>query len=159
MTMRSVLLLLVMGLACMNTGPAFAGEDPGQKSSKSKLDGLLDLMSTVNGLQIPDLTGLIQPEEMGMLTDNKSNIRDNQTHLLSDNETDVGLLSSNRLQFFSGIRLFSGITVHVHVSVQDGDARPSKAKDKKDGSRRNAKKPKKSKKSDSPKTAQKTKRQ
>lgn len=155
MTMRSVLLLLVMGLVPMSAQTASAGEDPGQKSSKSKLEGLLDLMSTVNGLRIPDLTGLIQPEEMG-ISDNKSSIRDNQTHVLSDNETDVGLLSGNRLQFFSCIRILSGITVHVHVSVQNGDVRPSEAKDKKDGSRRNSKKPKKSKKSDRPKTAHKT---
>ena len=121
-------------------GSVLAADDPGKEPGKSKIDGLLGLIGAVNGLEIPDLAGLIQPEKMGMLTDNQSSIRGNEARFFSDNEGEFALLSGNHFKILSGIRLFSGITVHVDVSVHAGNAKRSKAK--KDDGRRDAKKSK-----------------
>lgn len=135
----SLLQLLALAVVLGAVEPALAVDDSEQKPAASKLDGLLGLIGAVNGLQIPDLSGLIQPEKMGMLTDNTAIARDNQAHVLSDNQTETSLLSGNRPKLLSGIRLFSGITINVHISIHE-DASPPKAK--KTDSRRNGKKAK-----------------
>jgi hypothetical protein len=75
----------------------------------SALSGLLDLFGSTG---LPSLSGLIQPEKMGVLTDNPLTVRDNsvETQLLSGNETKV----------MSDIRILSGITVNIHVHIAPG---------------------------------------
>jgi hypothetical protein len=79
-------------------------------------------------IQIPSLTGLIQPEKMGMFTDNPCRISDNEGHLLSDNAADRDLLSGNSCDILSNIHLLSDITVTVQITIHHGDATTAKPK-------------------------------
>jgi len=76
----------------------------------SPLSGLFDLLGS-NAL--PSLAGLIQPEKMGVLTDNPCTIR--------ENEADIDLLSGNEMNVLSGNHLFSGITVQIEIHVGRGE--------------------------------------
>ena len=82
-----------------------------------------DLVRVVGQLPMPNLSGLIKPEKMGVLTDNQCRVQDNKTKLLSDNQTDVDLLS--------GLHILSDISVDVHITVTYGDRRPPAEKAKK----------------------------
>ncbi len=64
------------------------------------------------------------------MTDNQCRVQDNQTQLLSDNETDVNLLSGNVAHILSGIHVLSGISVDVQITIggNDGQAPGPKAK-------------------------------
>jgi hypothetical protein len=139
----SLLPLAGLGLLFFGGEPATAGDEPVKESSESKDDGLSNLISTVAGLPIPSLSGLIKPEKMGILTDNESVIRDNEAHLLSDNVTDVSLLSGNKVGILSHVRLLSGFTVNVYVTIHDRDVKASK-QNSRDG-RRDPKKSKRRK--------------
>jgi len=108
---------------------------------RQEANGLTGMLHAVGKPVIPNLTGLIQPGKMGMLTDNQCRITDNAPHLLSDNEADLELLSDNnaeilsgnevpvlsgntlellsRLRLLSGIKIFSDIKLDVHIDVQN----------------------------------------
>ncbi len=124
---------------------AVAADSPVNEARESTGDGISTLLGAFGGLPMPNLSGLIQPEKMGMLTDNQCEIRDNQAHLLSDNETDVTALSGNKVSILSGLRLFSGFTINVHVTIDERDGKASKSK-KGDGRRKSRKSKSKRKK-------------
>lgn len=144
-----------LGLPLFSGTLAVGADEPAKQSPQAKLDGIVNLLRAVGGLEIPDLSGLISPEKMGLLTDNQSRIRDNETTLLSGNEPEITALSGNETEFtclsgnkcsvLSNLRLFSGITVNLHVTIQDNEA--AKAVKPKTGKKadRDAKKAKKRK--------------
>ena len=141
--LASFLPLAGLGLVLFAGELATAGDKPVKESCESKGDGFSGLISAVGRLPISNLSGLITPDKMGLLMDNQCGIRDNEAHLLSDNETDVDLLSGNKVSILSGVRLLSGFTINVHVIIRDRDAEASNPKNG-DG-RRDSKKSKRHK--------------
>jgi hypothetical protein len=113
------LLSALVVLTSLPCGAAL-GEDaaaPGSSPARpSPLSGLLDLLGSTG---LPSLSGLIQPERMGVLSDNPLTVR--------DNPVDVDLLSGNETNVLSGIKILSGITVHVEIHVYQGE-RPRSAR-------------------------------
>jgi hypothetical protein len=81
------------------------------------------MLSAVGKSQMPSLAGLIQPEKMGLLTDNRCTVRDNETHVLSDLEADVDLLTDNEADVISGLSILSGISVDVQITISDRSGR------------------------------------
>jgi len=86
------------------------------------------LLGALGEVQIPSLAGLIQPERMGVLTDNECRVEDNQPHLLSDNRADRDFLSGNQVNILSGLHLLSDITVTIQVTPGNGDRKAAKPK-------------------------------
>jgi hypothetical protein len=99
---------------------------------ETKASGLSGVLDALSGLPMPSLAGLIKPEKMGLLADNQCKVSNNKTHLLSDNEANVDLLAENEIHVLSDIRLLSGITINVRITVHDPDGRASKAKKSRD---------------------------
>jgi hypothetical protein len=140
-----------IGLLVVASGALAADAPSAPASGEAKLGGLPQLLGALKDIQIPSLTGLIQPEKMGVLTDNACRIADNEAQLLSDNEAqlmsentaqlmsdnkaDRDFQSGNSLDVLSNIRLLSDITVTVQVTVQQGEAKAAKPK-KSDQARR-----------------------
>jgi hypothetical protein len=120
-------LLLGLGFVLL-TGDLAAADELRQQSGESQSDGLSGLIDAVGRFPMSSLSGLIKPEKMGILTDNQCRIRDNEAHLLSDNESDFDLLSGNELSLLSGVRLFSGFTINVHVTMDRPDTKAPQAK-------------------------------
>jgi hypothetical protein len=145
----SQLALVAVGFVLLTGAPSLGADDPVKESAPAKLDGFINLIRAVGGLEIPDLTGLISPENMGVLSDNQSRIRDNEVTALSGNEAEITCLSGNQVSILSDVHLFSGITVNVQVTVHDGDAKavkPKKGKERRDSKKaRNRKTARKSK--------------
>ncbi|MCU0978274.1 MAG: hypothetical protein MUF25_03795 [Pirellulaceae bacterium] len=140
MSTRQSLLLSLVGtgvILIVGEAGAAAGE-PAKSAGEPKAGGLASLLGALGEVQIPSLSGLIQPERMGVLTDNECRIEDNQPHLLSDNQADRDFLSGNQVNVLSGLHLLSDITVTVQVTVGDGDRKAAKAK-KADGDRKSNK--------------------
>ena len=128
-TRRILLLSLVgMGLVLLAGGAWAAEGEPAKAAREPRAGGLSSLLGALGELQIPSLSGLIQPERMGVLTDNQCRITDNQPHLLSDNEADRDFLSGNQVNILSGLHLLSDITVTVQITVQDSDSKAAKPK-------------------------------
>jgi hypothetical protein len=98
---------------------------PGKSSETS---GLAALLGAVGASQVPSLSGLIRPEKMGLLTDNKCTAKGNKVHLLSDNEADVDLLSDNKTKLRSDIRILSGLTVHIQITIPADGKNPKAEK-------------------------------
>ena len=140
---------LLLGLVLLTGNLATAADEFPKQSHESKDDGLAGLIDAVGRFPIPSLSGLITPEKMGLLTDNQCRVRDNEVHLLSDNESDIALLSGNEVNVLSGLRLLSGLAINVHVTMDRSDTKVPKAKH---GDHR------KSKKSKRDKAARKTKK-
>lgn len=107
LTGTMVLMLLVGGAASAadDQSADSVGAPPG--------GGLTDLLKLVGSPTFPSLSGLIQPEKMGILTDNPCH--------LHDNEAELGLLSDNVINVLSGNRIFSDITVTVNIQVGQQD--------------------------------------
>jgi hypothetical protein len=107
--LESRIVLIVASWLFFSAGIVRA-DDPtpgGSATAKpSPLSGLLDLLGST---AIPSLSGLIQPEKMGVLTDNPLTVR--------DNPVEVELLSGNETNFLSGNRFLSGITVNVQIHI------------------------------------------
>ncbi len=101
---------------------------PAWMRGEPKLDGLASLLGALGGVQIPSLSGLIQPERMGVLTDNECRIEDNQPHLLSDNRADRDFQSGNQVNILSGLHLLSDVTVTVQITVSNGEGKESQPK-------------------------------
>jgi hypothetical protein len=124
--MRTTALSLL--LLALSAGGAFAADDKSPAQAKQpRLSGLSAMLDAVGKSPMPSLSGLIQPEKMGLLTDNECEVEDNQVHLLSDNEGGVDALSNNEINFLSRIRILSGITVNVQINTP-GDGKKAKAK-------------------------------
>jgi hypothetical protein len=136
-------LLLGLGFVLVTSDLATAADELPQQSHASKPDGLAGLLDAVGKFPMRSLSGLISPEKMGILTDNQCKIRDNETHLLSDNESEIALLSDNDVRLLSGVRLFSGLTINVHLTIDRGEGKATKAKHGEH--RRNSKKSKRDK--------------
>ncbi len=106
--------ILITGLAfaCLSAGTLWAQEKPKPQTppQASPLAGLLEVLR-VTGL--PNLSGLIQPEKMGVLSDNPLTVRDNPV----DVDIDMNVLSGNEANVLSDIRILSGITVNVQIHI------------------------------------------
>jgi ribosomal protein S13 len=124
--MRTTALSLL--LPALLAGGTFAADDQSSAPTRQpRLSGLSAMLDAVGKSQVPSLSGLIQPEKMGLLTDNECEVEDNEVHLLSDNEGDVDVLSNNEVNVLSGIRILSGITLNVKITIP-GDGKKTKAK-------------------------------
>ena len=88
---------------------AQAQETPATAPAPAKSTALSSIFDLLGSNALPSLAGLIQPEKMGVLTDNPLTVRGNQA--------DIGLLSGNETNVLSGNHLFSGITVHIEIHV------------------------------------------
>ena len=121
-------LLLGLGFVLLTSDLAAAADELPQQSHESKNDGLSGLIDAVGRIPMRSLSGLISPEKMGMLTDNQCQIRDNEAHLLSDNEADIALFSGNDIRLLSGVRLLSGLTINLHVTIDRREEKAAEAK-------------------------------
>lgn len=120
-TRRSILVTLVgAGLALLACTVAVADDQSTTRTAKPEAAGISSLLDIFSKSSLPSLSGLIKPEKMGVLTDNQCRIKDNEPHLLSDNEATVKLASD--------IQVLSGITINVHISVQAGRGKTAEAK-------------------------------
>jgi hypothetical protein len=91
----------------------FADDNVAPGGDQPKERGLDHLLGLVSSPKFPSLSGLIQPEEMGVLTGNRDNLHDNKMQL--------GLLSDNQVKVLSDLQILSGISVHVTIRIDDGD--------------------------------------
>jgi hypothetical protein len=140
MAAKHLFWLTLTGLAMTLSpaGPASAGEPATAPGGEQKAGGFADILELISKPTFPSLSGLIRPEKMGVLTDNTCQIRDNQI--------EPELMSGNKTEVLSGIRILSGISVDVRVTIRsDDDDRGSKVKARKTDDKRPAKKPKKNK--------------
>ena len=120
-TRRSVwVTLAVAGLVLLACTVTVADDQSTTRTAKPEAAGISGLLDLFGKSSLPSLSGLIKPEKMGVLTDNQCRIKDNEPHLLSDNEATVKLASD--------IQVLSGITVNVHISVQAGRGKTAEAK-------------------------------
>jgi hypothetical protein len=102
-----------MALTLFAAVSVFADEEAptsGEPLSESGFGQLLELVSSPT---FPSLSGLIQPGEMGVLTDNQDNF--------SDNKVQLDLLSNNEVKILSDLQILSGISVNITISLGDGD--------------------------------------
>jgi hypothetical protein len=127
--MRTTALTLLL-LALSAGGTLAADDNPSAQAKQPRLGGLSAMLDAVGKAQMPSLSGLIQPEKMGLLTDNECEVEDNEVHLLSDNEGDVEALSNNEIKVLPRIRILSGITVNVQLNFP-GDGKKAKTKNAK----------------------------
>jgi hypothetical protein len=104
----SLLILLSLGSLLLGQWDAAAADKSSSVDKNPKTGSLSAVLGVPN---MPSLSGLIRPEKMGLLTDNKLTAKDNEAHLLSDNETDVDILflfprvaNSLCLNFYGGRR-------------------------------------------------------
>jgi len=126
---RNLMLVLLGVCVVLLTGKVGAAESgPPNVTDEPNKGGLTSLLGALGGVQIPSLSGLIQPERMGVLTDNECRVEDNQPHLLSDNRADRDFLSGNQVNILSGLHLLSDVTVTVQITVGDGEREKSKPK-------------------------------
>jgi hypothetical protein len=132
----SLLVLLSLGSLLLGQWDAAAADKSSSVDKNPKTGSLSAVLGVPN---MPSLSGLIRPEKMGLLTDNKLTAKDNEAHLLSDNETDVDILSHNVVEILSGIEVFSGLTVNVRISVHRDHKKANKGKGRRKGKSRKAK--------------------
>lgn len=111
-----------IALAILASG-VFAADAPSASAGREMpLGGLPQLLGALKDIPIPSLSGLIQPEKMGLLTDNTCRVSDNQPRLMSDNSAGRDFQSGNSLDVLSNYRLLSDITVTVEIHVHQGEA-------------------------------------
>ena len=125
---QAALLLVAGGLVGLADASAGAAETTAKKTGEPASGGLLGALGAMSNAPLPILSGLIKPEKMGLLTDNPATLKDNETHLLSDNDTEVELQAENKVNILSGIQLFSGIKVTVQINVSDNGSKAAKAR-------------------------------
>lgn len=119
-------LLGALVLTPLARGTHAAESKPVPQETAPSLGGLTGLLDVVG--KLPNLSGLIQPEKMGLLTDNQYRVQDNQAKLLSENEADVSLLSGNVTKLAPSIRILSGLSVDVRIVVRSGDGKAASPK-------------------------------
>jgi hypothetical protein len=140
-TQNLLRILTGIALAFVASGVFAADAPAGPASGDASLGGLPQLLGALKDIPIPSLNGLIQPEKMGVLTDNTCRVSDNQPRLMSDNTAERDFQSGNSLEVLSNYRLLSDITVSVEVHVHQGDAQAAQHKDR-DKARKTEKKKK-----------------
>jgi hypothetical protein len=112
-------LTTAVAILTLSGGVASAEDASATGSAAAKPSPLAGWVDLLGSTAIPSLSGLIQPENMGLLSDNPLTVE--------DNPIDVELLSGNETNFLSGIRILSGITVNVEIHVHDGErAKPER---------------------------------
>ena len=131
------LILTALALALLPAGTASAAEPATAQGGERKTGGLADMLDLISKPAFPSLSGLIQPDKMGVLTDNTCQIR--------DNEVKPELMSGNEVQVLSGIRILSGISVDVRITIRGGGEKTEKVKARKADDRRQSRKSKKNK--------------
>ena len=132
------LMLMGLAVALLPAGTASAGEPATAQGGGQKAGGFADILELISKPTFPSLSGLIRPEKMGALTDNTCQIR--------DNHIEPELMSGNKTEVLSGIRILSGISVDVRITIRsDDDEGAPKVKARKTDDKRPAKKPKKNK--------------
>jgi hypothetical protein len=135
--MRTTTLSLLF-LALFADGTFAADDKPSAQAKQPRLSGLSAMLDAVG--KMPDLSGLIKPEKMGLLTENECEVEDNEVHLLSDNEGDA--LSNNTIKVVSPLRILSGITVNVQINIPGKTAKAKKANHKSRKKNKTGRKPK-----------------
>ena len=110
---KSLLAMTAVALLLLSSGVALADDASATGSATAQANPLAGLFDLLGSTAIPSLSGLIQPEKMGVLSDNPLTVE--------DNPIDVELLSGNETNFLSGIRILSGITVNVEIHVHHGE--------------------------------------
>ena len=132
------LMLAGLAVALFRTGPAPAAEPAAAPGGEQKAGGFTEILDLISKPTFPSLSGLIRPEKMGALTDNTCQIR--------DNHIEPELMSGNKTEVLSGIRILSGISVDVRITIRsDDDEGAPKVKARKADDKRPAKKPTKNK--------------
>ena len=111
---------VVMALTLFTSVSVFADDEAPAVSNPLKKSGLGQLIELVSSPTFPSLSGLIQPEKMGVLTENQDNF--------SGNKVDLELLSNNKAKILSDLQIFSGISVNVTISLGDSDRSDQKSK-------------------------------
>jgi hypothetical protein len=125
------LILTTLVLAFLPVGTAHAAEPATAQGGERKTSGFAEILGLISNPNFPSLSGLIQPEKMGVLTDNTCQIR--------DNEVEPEVMSGNKVQILSGIRILSGISVDVRVTIRGGEGSTKGKARKADGKRRSKK--------------------
>ena len=133
------LMLTGLAVALFPAGAASAGEPATAQGGEPKAGGFTEILDLISKPTFPSLSGLIRPEKMGALTDNTCQIR--------DNHVEPELMSGNKTEVLSGIRILSGISVDVRITIRsdDDDEGAPKVKARKTDDKRPAKKPRKNK--------------
>lgn len=134
MAMKRFPRLVILGLVLVvfaRAAIAAEGKSP-PKDDKASAAALADLLAIVTKLPMPNLSVLLPPKKLGLLSDNESTIKDNQANLLSGNKTDVDTLSGNNIKTLSDIRILSNLSLQVNINIYGGDG-PSPAAAKKAG--------------------------
>jgi hypothetical protein len=105
-------LVLITGLTFtwLPASILWAQEKP-KPQTPSQASPLASLVEVLRVTGFPNLSGLIQPEKMGVLSDNPLTVQDNPV------DFDVNVLSGNQTNVLSGIRILSGITVNVEIHI------------------------------------------
>ncbi len=119
-------LLVVGGLLPLACGTHAAEGAATSKETPKKPAAFGALLNTLADFPLPSLAGLIQPEKMGVLTDNQCRISDSEAHRLSDNRAGRDQLSGNSANLLSNLHLLSDIAVNVHVTIQHKHAAQGK---------------------------------
>jgi hypothetical protein len=104
--------MTAVAILVLSGGVALAEDASATGSAAAKPSPLAGWVELLGSTAIPSLSGLIQPEKMGVLSDNPLTVE--------DNPIEVELLSGNEMNVLSGIRILSGITVNVEIHVHDG---------------------------------------
>jgi hypothetical protein len=136
---NSLLFVTLLGLALLTQLNATAADKSTSPDKNLETGGLSAVLGAVGVPQMPSLSGLIRPEKMGLLADNKLTASDNEAHLLSGNEADVDILSDNTVNILSGVRLLSGVTVKVQISIHRDQKKPKAKKRRAKGNSRKSK--------------------
>jgi hypothetical protein len=115
MTTQLKFCLSMIAAACilLASRAALAQDAPATAAAPVQSNPLAGVFDLLGSNALPSLAGLIQPEKMGVLTDNPCTVR--------ENEADIDLLSGNEMNVLSGNHLFSGITVHIEIHVDRGE--------------------------------------
>ena len=111
---------VVMALTLFPAVSIFADDKAPAGGDQLKRSGLGQLLELVSSPTLPSLSGLIRPEEMGMLTENQDNF--------SANKVELDLLSNNKAKILSDFQILSGISVNVTISFGDSDRSDRKTK-------------------------------
>jgi hypothetical protein len=120
----AALLVIVVPVA------ASAAEHEAADSPIKEKPGLSGMLGVLGSSAMPSLKGLISPENMGLLTDNLSRIKDifsanreNEANALSGNETELKLLADNQPELLSKnhVPIVAGNKAEMSAEVASGN--------------------------------------
>lgn len=110
--------------------PAVASDPSDEKKPPEKKAGLESMLGLLGSPAMPSLQGLISPENMGMLTDNLSRIKDifsanreNEANALSGNETKLKMLADNEPELLSKnhVPIIAGNKTKMKAEIASGN--------------------------------------